>query len=78
MNVASGAPTHRVAQRIHAADSREVVAAGNTLKARKTLSRSAPLALTGGAVAPTISIAFLLMLDGALLIWFSRPTEQRA
>jgi hypothetical protein len=34
------------------------------------------LARTGGAAAPTISIAFLLMLDGALMVWFARPTRR--
>lgn len=77
VNVASGAPAHRLAQRsVHAADSRELVAAGNTLKATKTRAKPAPLARTGGAAAPTISIAFLLMLDGALMVWFARPTRR--
>lgn len=67
----------RVGQRsVHAADSRELVAAGNTLKATNVARKPAPLALTGGAVAPAVSIAFLLMLDGVLMIWFARPKEQ--
>lgn len=80
INTASGAPAQRVAQRnVHAIDSRELVAAGNTLKATKTVAaRPAPLARTGGAVSPTVSIAFLLMLDGALMMWFARPTRRTA
>lgn len=77
ISTASGAPAQRVAQReIHAADSRQLVAAGNTLKATKVVAKPAPLARTGGTVAPTVSIAFLLMLDGALMMWFARPTKR--
>ena len=79
VSVASGAPAQRVAQRsVHAADSRELVAAGNTLKAAKTQAKPAPLARTGGPVGPVVSIAFLLMLDGALMVWFARPTRRAA
>jgi hypothetical protein len=81
VSTASGAPASKVAQRnVHAADSRQVVAAGNTLKATKTAGKPAPLARTGGTgvVSPTVSIAFLLMLDGALMMWFARPKERLA
>jgi hypothetical protein len=79
ISTASGSPAQQVAQhKVHAADSHEVVAAGNTLRATKKTAKPAPLAMTGGTVAPTVSIAFLLMLDGALMMWFARPREQRA
>lgn len=79
ITAASGAPAPKVAQRnVHAADSRDLVAAGNKLQAVRTAKKAAPLAFTGGAVASTMSIAFLLMLDGALMVWFARPKERLA
>lgn len=77
ISAASGSPARVAQHKVHAADSRELVAGGNALKASKTVRKAAaPLAFTGGAVSPTVSIAFLLMLDGALMVWFARPKER--
>ena len=76
MNLAMGAPQKVAARQIHAQDLREVVAAGNQLQAPRSKGRPARLAVTGNAVAPTISIALMFMLDGALMLWLARPKER--
>jgi hypothetical protein len=81
LNAASGAPKDLAQRKIHSADSRELVAAGNMVKATtKTVhARPAKLARTGPEVGPTITIALMLMLDGALVIWLAkRPQGHRA
>jgi hypothetical protein len=82
LNSAAGAPKDLAQRKVHAADSRELVAAGNMVKAvsRPVHAKPAPLAFTGpGAIAPTITISLMLMLDGALVIWLAkRPQGHRA
>lgn len=76
MNLAVGAPPKVVARQVHAQDLREVVAAGNQLQAPRSTGKTARLAVTGNAVAPTVSIALMFMLDGVLMVWLARPRER--
>lgn len=76
MNLAVGAPPRVAALKMHGQDLREVVAAGNRLDAPRSTGRPGRLAVTGNAVAPTVSIALMLMLDGALMVWLARPKER--
>lgn len=76
MRLAVGAPQRVAVRTINAQDLREVVAAGNRLRAPRSAGRPATLAVTGNAVAPTISIALMFMLDGALMVWLARPKER--
>jgi hypothetical protein len=81
LNAASGAPKDLAQRKVHAADSRELVAAGNMVKSapKTTHAKPALLARTGDSVVPTITIALMLMLDGALVVWLAkRPQTFRA
>ena len=72
LELASGAPQRVAARKVQAQDERAVVAAGNRLQAPRKSSKPGGLPFTGGVVAPTVSIALMLMLDGALMVWLSK------